>query len=762
VSYLHFIDAMRAVVCITHILLFLFGYVSVFSQTYVTNGSASNLGNGCYAVTPATNFQNGTVWYSQQLNLNNPFDIQFFMNFGSNDAQGADGMVFVLQQQGVNAIGVNGSGMGYQGFFPSFGVEFDTYSNNADPFTGQNMNDPLFDHVAFLRNGDVNHITANNLAGPVQASATNANIEDNQDHLVRLVWDPSTFTITLFFDCEQRLTRVINLIGEIFTSSPFVYFGFTGSTGGFNNLQSVCLNTNILPSNESVTICEGGSVQLSAGGDGDFTFNWSPNIAIDDVTSQTPTVNPSQTTTYTVEYTDLCNNVFTREFEVIVEPAPVVDAGLDGTFCEGEMTTLAGSVSGGNIILWNTPDGNIVSGNSTLTPEIDAPGTYTLSAENDAGCSASDIVVFTITPLPALTIAPNFDVCPNEVVVIDLGNNYDLIEWSNGSNATEQSFGAGNHSVTVTTNDCSATAEFDVNTIAVPEINLGADIEACEGNVITLEASGPVEWSTGAVAQEIEVTENGTYSASIEVQGCADSDEIEVTFYPYPTIEIPETLGLCEGETITITSNVQGLWNTGVTSAAIDVNSPGTYSLQVTSNNCTSVESTEVIGIAAPQVELGEDIVVCLNESVRIGSLLLDAYTYEWNDGSTNSTLNIFEPGTYSVIASNECGSIADTVEVSFEECNYYIFIPNTFTPDADGTNDVWKVEAFNLDSYELQLFDRWGNVVFTSTDPDEVWTGEVNGGDYFARNGIYNYIIRYTAENLDAQVMKGHVLLMR
>jgi gliding motility-associated-like protein len=735
----------------------------VLSQTYVTNGSASSQGNGCYTVTPAVNWQLGAVWYSEQLNLNEPFDIQFYMNFGSSDVPGADGMVFVLQQQGVNALGNNGSAMGYAGFAPSFGIEFDTYTNSpAVPFSGENNNDPIFDHVAFLRNGDVNHLTPNTLAGPVQASAVSANIEDNQNHVIRILWDPSTFTITLFFDCEQRLTRVINLVGQIFTSSPFVYFGFTGSTGGENNLQSVCLNTNILPSNENITICEGGSVQLSAGGDSNFTFNWSPNIAIDNVTSQTPTVNPSQTTTYTVEYTDLCNNVFTREFEVVVETAPLVDAGADAIFCEGENVVVNPVVSGSTSVLWTTNDGNIISGNNTLTPQINVSGSYTLTAENAAGCSANDIVNITITPLPVLTLDSPFEVCPDEQTLIDIGNNYDAILWSNGSNATEQSLGEGDYSVTVTTNDCSVSVDFVVNEIDVPSISLGADVNACEGNVITLSASAPVLWSTGVTDIEIEVTTSGTYSASAQLQGCTASDEIVVVFFPYPFIDLPESVEICESESIELTANIAGLWSTGVTGPSITVDQAGEYSMQVTENNCTAIETVEVIAISLPEIELGENLEGCLNEVVRIGSLVLDTYDFIWNTGATTSTLTVFEPGEYSVTATNDCGSISDTVQVNFKECNYYIFIPNTFTPDSDGTNDVWKIEAINLTTYEVQLYDSWGNLVFTSNSPDEVWTGEVNGGDYFARNGIYNYIIRYTAENLDAQVMKGHVLLMR
>ena len=79
------------------IIILLF-YLSVagFGQSYSTNGNAVNLGNDCYRITNEVNFQNGTVWYSNTLNLNEPFAFDFYMNFGDNDADGADGMVFVL------------------------------------------------------------------------------------------------------------------------------------------------------------------------------------------------------------------------------------------------------------------------------------------------------------------------------------------------------------------------------------------------------------------------------------------------------------------------------------------------------------------------------------------------------------------------------------------------------------------------------------------------------------------------------------------
>ncbi|MFZ4786313.1 MAG: L-type lectin-domain containing protein, partial [Flavobacteriales bacterium] len=294
--------------------LFVFLTITSMGQTYFLNGSAANLGGDCYAVTPAANFQNGTVWSADQINLSESFDIEFLMNFGSVDANGADGMVFVLQQIGTGAVGINGSGMGYQGFNTSFGIEFDTYTNSADPTTGQNMNDPLFDHVAFLRNGDVNHASANNLAGPVQASATNVNIEDNTNHTIRITWDPATMIVELYFDCNLRLSATVDLLGTIFTNNDMVYFGFTGSTGGLNNLQTVCLQENLIPSPESVSICPGETIQLNAGGDSNGSFSWSPTTDLDDPSIQTPIASPDVTTTYTVSTFSVCGDLIQQTF----------------------------------------------------------------------------------------------------------------------------------------------------------------------------------------------------------------------------------------------------------------------------------------------------------------------------------------------------------------------------------------------------------------------------------------------------------------
>lgn len=742
--------------------LFVFLTITSSSQTYFLNGSAANLGGDCYAVTPAANFQNGTVWSADQINLSESFDIEFLMNFGSIDANGADGMVFVLQQIGTGAVGINGSGMGYQGFNTSFGIEFDTYTNSADPTTGQNMNDPIFDHVAFLRNGDVNHASANNLAGPVQASATNINIEDNTNHNIRITWDPATMLVELYFDCNLRLSATVDLLGTIFTNNDMVYFGFTGSTGGLNNLQTVCLQENLIPSPESVSICPGETIQLNAGGDSNGTFSWSPTTGLDDATIQTPVASPDVTTTYTVSTYSVCGDLIQQTFEVIVLPVPAVNAGPDDVFCENDTYTLQATVASAMAYAWTTDDGQFDSGVNSLNPVISTPGTYTLSVTSPNGCVNSDDVIITETALPTVDLGEDVLICENETTVLTLSGTYDNIVWSTGETASSITVPAGNYSVEVTTDNCSATDDISITEEILPTIDLGNDVTICETTTLTLDAGVVVNWQDGSSAQTYEVEMPGIYVATFTSNGCSVSDYIEVMIDAVPEFSLGADQLICEGESITLNTPSSAIWSTGETGTSITVSAPGFYSAIIQQGACDFSDVVSIFQEIAPTVDLGVDPTICLGRELVLSAMDDNITTYTWSNGDTSHQISPNTSGEYSVVVENQCGSASDTVLVTFEECDYFIYAPNAFTPDDDGINDVWSASTFKIDSFEILIYDRWGDIVFTSTDPNAVWMGNKNGGEYYQQTEIFNFLIKYTANTTEAQYLRGHIALIR
>ncbi|RYY49731.1 MAG: PKD domain-containing protein [Chitinophagaceae bacterium] len=212
--------------------LFFLSFSPVKAQQYTVNGNAQQENCNCYRLTSNANDQSGSVWNNTRIDLNLSFDYNFDVYLGNNDG-GADGIAFVLQPISTS-VGSLGGGMGYQGISPGIGITLDTYQNSSPD------SDPFYDHIAIQRNGDINHASANNLAGPIQASASSVDIEDGVVHKLRIVWDAGTKTLSTYFDGIARLNIVNDLVNTTFGGNPSVYWGFTGATGGLSNLQRFC------------------------------------------------------------------------------------------------------------------------------------------------------------------------------------------------------------------------------------------------------------------------------------------------------------------------------------------------------------------------------------------------------------------------------------------------------------------------------------------------------------------------------------------
>jgi gliding motility-associated-like protein len=203
---------------------------------YILNGSATQNNCNCYTLTTPTYTTSGSVWNGNKINLNNSFDFHFNVYLGCLDLSGADGIVFILQPISTS-VGTTGEGMGFEGISPSVGISLDTWQNF-------NRNDPYYDHISIQLNGTVTH--GNDLAGPIQASATSDNIEDCAWHVFRITWDVATKTLTTYFDGQFRLEATYDLVKDVFKNDPMVYWGFSAATGGAYNLQQFCTALNPL------------------------------------------------------------------------------------------------------------------------------------------------------------------------------------------------------------------------------------------------------------------------------------------------------------------------------------------------------------------------------------------------------------------------------------------------------------------------------------------------------------------------------------
>ncbi|SEG33044.1 hypothetical protein SAMN05421847_2055 [Halpernia humi] len=200
------------------------------TSEYTLAGDAT-IDSGNIRITRAVNDQYGTAWSNINYNLNNNISHSFKVYLGTNNANGADGMAYVIRGVGSASSGLTGRGLGYGGITPSVDLEFDTYQN-ADLGT----NDPAADHLSLHHNGDYNSTGII----PGTSDVLLSNIEDGLWHDVTVNWDATTKNLRVTFDGIERYNITRDLVALDFGGNPNVIIGMTGSTGGFNNEQRFC------------------------------------------------------------------------------------------------------------------------------------------------------------------------------------------------------------------------------------------------------------------------------------------------------------------------------------------------------------------------------------------------------------------------------------------------------------------------------------------------------------------------------------------
>lgn len=408
-----------------YLLLSSFWIGSVAAQnTYNLLKDARAIGNDCYQLTRDVGFQTGVVWYRDKLNLNQPFDIEFTMNFGTNDATGADGIAFIIQTVGNQAVGNSGGGLGFYGFSPSLGIEFDTWDNSREVGVSGDL---ASDHIAVLQNGHVFHLTSDNLAGPVQASITNENIEDGRDHTVRISWQPQTQTLRVYFDCNLRITLQKDIVKDIFKNNADVWWGFSASTGGGVNNQTVCLKNDIYFKNEIET-CANQPIQMISRVAIDNQYLWKPARGLDNPNIRNPKVTqPTETTLYTVSYRNGCN-ILTTDSVLVSVNNPQFDLGNDKNICEGDSVLISPNNLNLTAYRWQT-------GENTPTLSVKKAGIYKLSAQLN-NCEAKDSVKVTVQPQPV--VLPNETLCLDKPLIADISGQDLSFFWEHSGQTTRQ------------------------------------------------------------------------------------------------------------------------------------------------------------------------------------------------------------------------------------------------------------------------------------------------------------------------------------
>jgi gliding motility-associated-like protein len=538
--------------------------------------------------------------------------------------------------------------------------------------------------------------------------------------------------------------------------APSVWMLTTTDSKGCTITHTVSVPAAPLPSVTAVStsiLCSGmnnGSASVSPSGAGPFNVTWSPgNMSGAMINGLGPAV-------YTATITDV-NGCSTFTSVTITQPAPLVlNASPTQSLCYGQSTNVFGQASGGTApYSYTLTNMSTSAGTSSTTPggilsnvTLTTTTQYSISVVDANGCATADKFSLVNVAPPLLATGMSTATCDGYNVTLaptitspGAGAPYTYM-WSNGAsgynNQVTASFNQSPQIFTVTIDDgCSmpkGQAVFTLNVNPAPSLTM---------------TSSP---NKGC--------------APLGVQFIASSDTPNSTYY--------WDLG---GD-----SNGGGNVQVG-SQAAHSYTNPGNYNISVTavnqfgcSRNLTINNYVQVYPVPTADFEYDPAEITILEPRVHFTNLSAGASSYVWDFGdysSLHNSSNLTHPvhvydvaGSYYVylVAINSFGCMDTAIKKIDVRPDVSVYIPNAFTPDGNGRNDVFQPKGvgINEDKYRMEIFDRWGELIFTSNNFKTGWDGTVKGSSVIAQDGVYIYKIFIVDLEGNKKYYTGHVTLLK
>lgn len=556
-----------------------------------------------------------------------------------------------------------------------------------------------------------------------------------------------------------------------------------------------------------------------------YVFEWTPTDGLSAPNQQYTDVLVSETTMFHVTSHPAGYPGCAVTDSVLVRPDPSIDAGLPAsiTLCAGysaiQMTdSLRGTPDPGGV--WTNPLGQTVVG--TFNPGIDPADSYTYTVTSTGGCIATSTLAIVVIPLEDPACCGSIDAgeptfsCyltigleaqrgnsgtgnwegPAEAVFADRSAPSTTVTMPPGMGGTHMFYWVENDgafcnlidSVEKTFTDAYVFTWSTVDALCYGYCDGRIAVEVQGGNAHT----GLVfSWSSGHQGVGMDTIDGlcaGIHTLIVtDDNGCTGSMGMTINQPALLDIDtlaaLPVTCsGDCDGtvfmsdaEAVEYSFDDGATWTTDVVRPEA---CEGIWMLRIKDAiGCSGSASIEVTGpppvIAA--FDWGPQPANVDAPTITFGNQSSGADRYFWNiagllsttDKSTSFTFNNKDPGTYEVCleayAINECSDI--TCQRVVIDDVLFTYIPNTFTPDGDNVNDDWWPSA-NIPvrtDYELLVFDRWGQVVFSTTDPYKAWSGSHQNSGEILKSDVYIYRLRYGVGSSEARKeIIGHVTLMR
>jgi gliding motility-associated-like protein len=540
-------------------------------------------------------------------------------------------------------------------------------------------------------------------------------------------------------------------------------------------------------------ICPGTSfdlVNLSQGSD-TYTWEFSDGNSSNEESLSYSFDSPG---TYEIELfaesSDACINPDSTTLIIVVEEPAAITAETPEPVCPGEPMQLQAS---GNVDSWEWFPANNISNPTIANPIFTGSNTTILNVVGFTDCSSDTAQVVATIGSVDVAVSEDISVCPGESTTLTASGGVSY-QWSPSETLDDTDIPdpvaspveETTYEVIITTSDgCEITESVTVSILPPPPIIQGdTEYVSCNGSAVLLEVEGADTWAwepptglsqtniSNPVAQPAVTT---TYTAT--GSNVCGEDQLEVTvFINEISVSVEHDSLVCYNTPFQIRASGGDTYRWEPRSifgsqedsevTAIILNSNTQMSVTAfDAQGCRDTKTFTVRLFPRPQINAGRDRVISYGESTRLEPFSFLPIT--WEDSPYLSCLECnfpiadpLETTTFYATIESEFGCLEVDSATVFVRGD--IYVPNAFTPDGDGLNDIFKAKGVDIVEFKMQIFNRWGELIFESSDMEVGWNGGAQDSEYFSPTGLYPYIIVAREKQGDLFELKGSVQLIR
>ncbi|MCX6182469.1 MAG: gliding motility-associated C-terminal domain-containing protein [Bacteroidetes bacterium] len=455
-----------------------------------------------------------------------------------------------------------------------------------------------------------------------------------------------------------------------------------------NIIVSAQINCSINIAADTLQICEGDSIQIQATGT-QYNLNWSQKMGLSDSSIAKPIAFPKKTTKYYVtnRYLYPTENIINGDFEsgntafTSQYVQKCVNGRMDwGAYCINPYTD----------IFWQgwgaCPDHTSGTGNLMV---MDA------------------------------AVTPNVGIwC--ETVAVNKNTDYQFTTW-----------------VTPVTQENPPLLQFSINNVPLAQ-PFNVPDQVCKWNEFY------ALWNSGnATSADICILNQDTISMGNDFalddisfkSVCVSEDSVVIVVHPNVSVNLGPDENICNGDSTLLNtklpSSYQFNWSNGASTNKTYVTAAGTYYVTVDNGfGCTATDSIKLISLGDPVSTLENDTTLCFSFAPALLLHSGNALNHSWSTGAKTSDISVSAANTYYVTLSNGINcSVTDSIHVLDFCYPTFFYLPNSFSPNGDGLNDVFSIKGESIYVLKLSIFNRWGELIFETSDPSATWNGVGKNG---------------------------------